>query len=54
MVIIEWIMNFVSDYFHSQINEIIDTITDIRSPAYTWIFLLIFTEIYIEITFKKK
>lgn len=38
MVIIEWIMNSFSDYFHSQINEIINTITDIQSPAYTWIF----------------
>jgi len=54
MVIIEWILNFFSDYFHSQINEIIDTITNIRSPAYTYIFLLIFIEIYREITFNKK
>jgi hypothetical protein len=54
MIIIEWIMNSFSDYFHSQINEIIDTITDIQSPAYTWIFLLIFIEIYREITFNKK
>lgn len=30
-----------SDYFHSQIDEIIDNITDIRSPAYTYIFLKI-------------
>jgi hypothetical protein len=53
MVIIEWIMHFLSDYFHSQINEIMDTMTDIRSPAYTWLFLLVFTEIYRKITFNK-
>lgn len=34
-----------SDYFHSQINEIIATITDIRSPFYTWFFLWIFIKI---------
>lgn len=49
MVIIERIMNSFSDYFHSQINEIINTITDIRSPAYTWIFI----RIYRKITFNK-
>jgi hypothetical protein len=53
MVIIEWVMNSFSDYFHSQINEIINTITDIRSPAYTWIFLLIFIKIDRKITFNK-
>jgi len=50
MLIIESIINFFSDYFHSQINEIMDTITDIHSPAYTWIFI----KIYREITFNKK
>ena len=53
MEIIEWIMNFLSDYFHSQINEIMDTITDIRSPAYTWLFLWIFIRIYRKITFNE-
>lgn len=43
-------MNFFLDYFNSQINEIIDTITNLRSPAYTWIFI----KIYREITFNKK
>lgn len=54
MVIMEWIIKIFSDYVHSQINEIIDTITNIRSPAYTYLFLWIFIEIYREITFKKK
>jgi len=54
MEIIDWIINFFSDYAHSQINEIIDTIRDIRSPAYTWLFLWIFIKIYREITFNKK
>ena len=54
MVIMESIMNFFSDYFHSEINEMIDTITDIRSPAYTWLFLWIFIKIYREITFNIK
>lgn len=53
MVIIEWIMHFLSDYFHSQINEIMDMITNIRSPAYTWIFLWIFIRIYRKITFNE-
>jgi hypothetical protein len=47
-------MNFFSDYVHSQINEIIDNITDIRSPGYTYLFLWIFIEIYMKITFNKK
>jgi hypothetical protein len=54
MIIMEWIMNFFSDYFNSQINEIIDTITNIRSPAYTWILLWIFIKMYREIIFNKK
>ena len=54
MIIMEWIMNFFSDYFNSQINEIIDAVTDIRSPGYTWLFLSIFITIYREITFNKK
>jgi hypothetical protein len=53
MEIIEWILNFFSDYFNSQINEIIDTITNIRSPAYTFLFLWIFIRIYRKITFDK-
>lgn len=47
------IINFLSDYVHSQINEIMDTVTNIRSPAYTWLFLWIFTGIYREIIFNK-
>jgi hypothetical protein len=54
MLIIESIIKFFSDYFHSQINEVIDTITNIHSPAYTYIFLWIFIKIYREITFNKK
>ena len=54
MVIMQWIIQFFSDYVHSQINEIIDTITNIQSPAYTYLFLGIFIKIYREITFKKK
>jgi hypothetical protein len=54
MLIIESIIKFFSDYFHSQINEITDTITNIHSPAYTYLFLWIFIKIYREITFKKK
>jgi len=47
-------MHFFSDFVNSEINKIMDTMTDIRSPAYTWLFLLIFIEIYREITFNKK
>jgi hypothetical protein len=54
MIIIEWITHFLSDYVNGQINYIIDTVTDIRSPAYTWLFLLIYVTIYREITFNKK
>jgi len=49
----EWIITFVSNYFHSQTNQIIETITDIRSPAYTYFFLWIFIRIYRKITFNK-
>jgi len=54
MVIIEWIINAFSDYFNSQIDHIIYSVTDIRSPAYTLLFLWIFVKIYREITFNKK
>jgi hypothetical protein len=54
MVIMQWIRNFLSDYVQSQINEITDTITNIRSPAYTYLFLGIIIKIYREITFNKK
>ena len=50
MIILEWIMNFLSDYVHSQSNEIINAITNIRSPGYTWLFLWIFNRIYRKIT----
>jgi len=46
-------MNFFSDYVNSQFNEIIDTVTDIRSPAYTWLFLWIFVKIYRKITYNE-
>ena len=54
MKIIEWIINFLSDYVNGQINYIIDTVTDIGSPAYTLIFLWIYVKIYREITFNEK
>ena len=54
MEIIQWVGRILSDYVDSQNQELIDTITDIRSPAYTYIFLWIFIKIYREITFNKK
>jgi hypothetical protein len=50
----EWIINFLSDFVHSEIHKAIETMTNIRSPAYTYIFLWIFIKIYREITFNKK
>ena len=32
-------------FSESQVDEIIHNITDIRSPAYMWLFLLIFIKI---------
>jgi hypothetical protein len=54
MVIVEWILNFISDYVNGQINYIIDAATDIRSPGYTWLFLSIFIAIYRKIAFNEK
>ena len=54
MKIIEWIMHFLSDYVNGQINYIINTVTDIHSPAYTWFFLYLFIEIYRKIGLNEK
>ena len=54
MVIMQWIVTFFSDYFHFQINETIDTITNIQSPAYTYLFLWIFIKIYRKIILNSK
>lgn len=43
-----------SDYCHSQINEISEMITNIRSPAYTYLFLWIFIRIYRKITLNER
>ena len=54
MAIIQSIAIFISDYFDSENKKIIDTITDIHSPAYTYLFLWIFIRIHREINFKDK
>lgn len=47
-MLIETIVTFFSDYFQSQINHMITSLTDIRSPfyTYTWLFLWILIKIY--------
>lgn len=37
---------FLKDYWVNYWQSIIDTLTDIRSPAYIWFFLLIMIKIY--------
>ena len=40
------LIDFFRDYWMNYWKSIIDTITDIRSPAYMWFFLLIMIKIY--------
>lgn len=42
MVLIDSFENYQVNYWKSMI----DTITDIRNPAYMWLFLLIFIKIH--------
>ena len=44
--IIKNLINLFTDYLTNYWQSIIDTLTDIRSPAYTWFFLLIMIKIY--------
>ena len=37
---------FFSNWLDSEINAIITTLSDIRSPFYTWLYLWIFIKIY--------
>jgi hypothetical protein len=53
MEIIDGTIIFFSDFVHSEIHKAIETMTDIRNPAYTYIFLWIFIRIYRKITFNK-
>jgi len=46
MDLFDFFKDSLTNYCQSEINAIIDTITDIRSPAYTWFFLLIMIKIY--------
>jgi len=46
MNLIDFFSDSLTNYWQSQINEILDTLTDIRSPAYMWFFLLIMIKIY--------
>jgi hypothetical protein len=39
-------IEFFSNYLQSQIDEIVHNLTDIRSPAYMWLFLWIFIKVY--------
>jgi hypothetical protein len=39
-------IKFFSNYVHSQIDEIVHNLTDIRSPAYLWLFLWILIRLY--------
>jgi len=39
-------IDFFSGYLQSQVDEIIHNVTNIRSPAYMWLFLWIFIKIY--------
>ena len=40
------IIEFFSTYLEGEVNQIIEVISDIKSPFYTWLFLLIFIKIY--------
>ena len=51
---INYIVDALTNYFNYEINYIVDALTDIRSPAYTCLFLWIYIKIYREITFKKR
>ena len=37
---------FLSNYIQSQVNEIVDIVTNLQSPFYTYLFLAIFIKIY--------
>jgi len=45
-LITHFLIDFLRDYWTNYWQSVIDTITDIRSPAYTWLFLLIMIKIY--------
>lgn len=40
------LIDFLIDYLTNYWQSVIDTLTDIRSPAYTWFFLLIMIKVY--------
>jgi hypothetical protein len=39
-------IEFFYNYLQSQMDEIVHNLTDIRSPAYMWLFLWIFIKVY--------
>lgn len=46
MSLIDLFTDYWTNYWQSQINAIIHDITNVRSPGYTWLFLLIMIKIY--------
>lgn len=45
-ILIQDLVKFFADFLQSDINHMITSVTDIRSPFYTWLFLWIFIKIY--------
>ncbi len=46
MSLIDLFADSLTNYWQSQVNTIIHNITDVTSPGYTWLFLLIMIKIY--------
>ena len=46
MTFIDLFADYLTNYWQSQMNTIIHNLTDIRSPGYTCLFLLIMIKIY--------
>jgi hypothetical protein len=40
------IIEFFYNYLQGEINRVTEILSDIKSPFYTWFFLLIFIKIY--------
>ena len=40
------IIGFFYSYLEREVNAVIEVLSDIKSPFYTWVFLLIFVKIY--------
>ena len=42
------LIDFLKDWWVNYYQSVVDTVTDIKNPAYTWVFLFIMIKIYRE------